>query len=116
MGSIALRLSLAGLLLSNIFVFAAAAEDNLVKIFTPAEGAVLKAKQTYPLQYEVMASTKANHVHLYIDGDEIGMSHTLKGKFTLGPLKPGDRKVCVKPVNHAHVPIGAESCITVTVR
>jgi hypothetical protein len=116
MGSIALRLSLGSLLLSSAFMFTAAAEDNLVKIIAPADGAALKAKQTYPLQFEVMASTKADHVHLFVDGDETGMSHTLKGKFTLGPLKPGEHKVCVKPVNHAHAPIGAEACITVTVQ
>jgi hypothetical protein len=116
MGSLALRLSLGSLLLFNVFAFAASAEDNLVTIITPADGTVLKAKQTYSLQYEVKPITKADHVHLYVDGDETGMSHTLKGKFTLGPLKTGERKVCVKPVNHAHTPIGAESCITVTVQ
>lgn len=115
MGSHSLKLGLAGLFMT-MFAVAAAAEDNLVKIITPADGAVLKTKQTYPLQFEVAASTKANHVHLYVDGDETGMSHTLKGKFTLGPLKPGERTICVRPVNHAHTPLGAESCIKVTVQ
>ncbi|SFK69240.1 hypothetical protein [Methylocapsa palsarum] len=110
-----LGLGLVGFFLS-IFVVPATAQEALVKILSPADGAALQAKHTYPLQYEVAPSTKADHVHLYVDGDETSMSHTLKGKFTLGPLKPGDRKICVRPVNHAHTPIGAESCINVTVQ
>ena len=73
-------------------------------------------KTTYKLEYEVQASVKADHVHLYVDGDEVGMVHKLKGSFKLGPMKAGDRKVCVSPVNKNHTPIGAQACIPVTVQ
>ncbi|MGA7385673.1 MAG: hypothetical protein WBW81_13575 [Methylocella sp.] len=50
-------------------------------------------------RYEVKPSAKVDHVHLFVDGDEAAMMHKLKGSFKLGPLKPGERKVCVSPVN-----------------
>ncbi|MGA3339598.1 MAG: hypothetical protein ABSD11_03090 [Methylocella sp.] len=99
-----------------LFILPAAAEDSLVTILAPADGAKLEAKKTYPLDYEVQASVKADHVHLFVDGDEVGMVHKLKGSFKLGPLKVGDRKVCVSPVNKNHTPIGAQACIHVTVQ
>ena len=92
------------------------AEDTLATILSPADGPKLEAKHTYKLDYEVQASAKVEHVHLFVDGDEVGMVHKLKGSFELGPLKAGERKVCVSPVNKNHTPIGAQACITVTVQ
>jgi hypothetical protein len=100
----------------SLFVLPAVAEDSLVTILAPADGAKLEAKKTYTLDYEVQASVKADHVHLFVDGDEVAMVHKLKGSFKLGPLKAGDRKVCVSPVNKNHTPIGAQACIHVTVQ
>ncbi|HUI19435.1 MAG TPA: hypothetical protein VLZ74_00085 [Methylocella sp.] len=94
----------------------AAAEDSLATILSPADGAKLEAKHTYKLEYEVKAAEKVDHVHLFVDGDEVGMAHKLKGSFKLGPLKAGDRKVCVSPVNKNHTPVGAQACINVTVQ
>jgi hypothetical protein len=99
-----------------LFSLPAAAEDSLVTILAPADGATLEAKQTAKLDYEVQPSVKADHVHLFVDGDEVGMAHKLKGSFKLGPLKAGSRKVCVSPVNKNHTPIGTQACITVTVQ
>jgi hypothetical protein len=94
----------------------AAAEESFATILAPTDGAQLNAKQTYKLEYEVKPAAKVDHVHLFVDGDEVGIAHKLKGTFKLGPLKPGDRKVCVSPVNKAHTPIGAQACINVTVQ
>ena len=94
----------------------AAAEDSLATILSPADGAKLEAKHTYQLDYEVNPSSKADHVHLFVDGDEAAMAHKPKGSFKLGPLKQGNRKVCVSPVNKNHTPIGTQACITVTVQ
>ncbi len=99
-----------------LFVLPAVAEDSLATILSPADGAKLEAKHTYKLEYEVQASAKVDHVHLFVDGDEVGMAHKLKGSFKLGPLKAGSRKVCVSPVNKNHTPIGAQACIHVTVQ
>ena len=79
------------------------------------QASVTKAAKV-KLEYEVQASAKVEHVHLFVDGDEVGMVHKLKGSFELGPLKAGERKVCVSPVNKNHTPIGAQACITVTVQ
>jgi hypothetical protein len=99
-----------------LYVLPAAAEDSFATILSPADGAKLEAKHTYKLEYEVKPVAKADHVHIYVDGDETGMAHKLKGSFKLGPLKSGDRKVCVSPVNKNHTPIGAQACINVTVQ
>ncbi len=99
-----------------LYVQPAMAEDSLVTILAPADGAKLETKKTYKLEYEVTPSAKVDHVHLFVDGDEVGMVHKLKGSFKLGPLKAGDRKVCVSPVNKNHTPIGAQACIHVTVQ
>ena len=80
-----------------LFILPAVAEDSLVTILAPADGAKLEAKKTYTLDYEVQASVKADHVHLFVDGDEVGMVHKLKGSFKLGPLKAGDGKSASAP-------------------
>ena len=103
----------------GLAVFAASpvtAEESLATILSPADGAKLEAKHTYKVEYEVKPAEKVDHVHLFVDGDEVGMAHKLKGSFKLGPMKPGDRKVCVSPVNKNHTPIGAQACIAVTVQ
>ena len=100
----------------HLCIVPVAAEDSLATILAPADGAKLEAKHTYKLDYEVKPSPKVDHVHLFVDGDEVGMVHKLKGSFKLGSLKPGDHKVCVSPVNKNHTPIGAQACITVTVQ
>ena len=76
----------------------AAAEDRLATILSPADGAKLEAKHTYKLEYEVNRSAKADHVHIYVDGDETGMAHKLKGSFKLGPLKRGARCASVRSI------------------
>jgi hypothetical protein len=105
-----------GLLATQFFILPAAAEDNLATILSPAHGAKLKAEQVYTLEYDVKPESKAEHVHLYIDGDEAAIGHKLKGDFPLGPLKPGDRKICISPVNKNHTQIAAQTCITVMVQ
>jgi hypothetical protein len=93
----------------------AAAEENLVTILLPADGAKLEASQAYTLDFEVKPVAKAEHVHLFIDGEETAVSHKLKGSFTLGPL-PGSRRICISPVNKNHTPIAGQTCINVTVQ
>jgi hypothetical protein len=114
-GAVAAAAALAGIT-PAIYAPPAAAEESFATILSPADGAKLDANKTYKLEFEVKAAPKVDHVHLFVDGDEVGMAHKLKGSFKLGPLKPGDRKVCVSPVNKAHTPIGAQACINVTVQ
>jgi len=104
------------LLISCFCILPAAAEENLVTILLPADGAKLEASQAYTLDFEVKPVAKAEHVHLFIDGEETAVSHKLKGSFTLGPLKPGSRRICISPVNKNHTPIAGQTCINVTVQ
>jgi hypothetical protein len=93
----------------------ARAEDSRAAILSPADGAKLPAKQNFDLQYEVHEGAKADHVHLYIDGDEAAVIHKLKGSYTIDGLDPGKHGICLRVVNKSHVPVGTESCIHVTV-
>jgi len=105
-----------GLMGAQLFILPVAAEDNLVAILAPADGAKLKAEQVYTLEYEVKPEAMAEHVHLYVDGDEAAIGHKLKGDFPLGPLKVGDRKICITPVNKNHTRTAAQACISVMVQ
>jgi len=51
-----------------------------------------------------------------LDGKEVAILRKLKGSHSLGILPPGERAVCIKIVNRAHVPIGIEQCIRLNVK
>ena len=104
------------MLMALFYLLPASAEENLVTIHSPADGENLEAGQTYKLQYEVKAAAKADHVHLFVDGDEVAIAHKLKGSFTLGPLKTGPRKVCISPVNKNHTAVAGQACVNVIVQ
>ncbi len=90
--------------------------DAFVRILTPSDGATLTAKGPNTLSYEaVTGASKGNHVHVYVDGKEVTTLHHLKGNYSLKGLTPGTREICVKVANKAHVPIGVDHCIQVTV-
>ena len=92
-----------------------AAADAYVKITAPGNGAKLDGMELTKLAYEVRPGPKGDHVHVYIDGKEVGILRQLKGNYTLESLAPGDRTLCVKVVNKGHVPIGVEQCVKVRV-
>lgn len=110
------RTTFAALVGAALWVLPVAAEDSLVTLKSPAEGEKLAAGKAYKVEYEVKAGTKAHHVHLFIDDVEVATGHKLIGSFPLGPLKAGERTLCVAPVNKNHTPIGAKSCVTVSVQ
>ena len=70
----------------------------------------------YPSYEAETGAGKGSHVHVYIDGQEIGTLPRLKGDYTLTGLVPGGREICVRIANKAHVPTGVGSCIEVTGR
>lgn len=94
---------------------ASGAFAQAVRILSPADGAKLDALEQNRIAYEVVPSPRGDHVHLYVDGKEAAILRQLKGNHTLETLSPGSRELCVKVVNKAHVPIGAEQCIKVKV-
>jgi hypothetical protein len=107
-------LSFVALIAASLWAPQALAADSLVTITAPADGAKLAAGHASKVEYEVKAGSNAHHVHLFVDGAEAATGHKLKGSFDLAPLKAGDHKVCVAPVNKNHTPVGEKVCIGVT--
>ncbi|WP_051949019.1 hypothetical protein [Methylosinus sp. PW1] len=106
---------LLGLLVPTVFAGSAMAEESLISLNAPSDGQKLEVGKSYKAEYEVKAGVKgAHHVHLFIDGDEAATGHKLKGGFAYGPLKAGEHKICVAPVNKNHTPIGAQACVSIT--
>jgi hypothetical protein len=87
-----------------------------VQITSPASGATLDAMSENALVYDVDPGPRGDHVHVYVDGKETGILRKLKGSYMLETLSPGKRDICVKVVNKAHVPVGIEQCVQVTVK
>ncbi|TAL89066.1 MAG: hypothetical protein EPN62_11405 [Candidimonas sp.] len=109
---------LACLLACTVFVPVAASADSgkaFVKVISPVEGAKLDAMEQTKLVYEAGRGPNGDHVHVYVDGKEVGILRQLTGRYTLETLASGTRDICVKVVNKAHVPIGVEQCVKVTV-
>ncbi|MBI2313943.1 MAG: hypothetical protein HYU77_15705 [Betaproteobacteria bacterium] len=101
--------------LSLLSVAPAVAAEPHVRITAPADGARLDAMDQNRLAYEVVPGPRGDHVHVYVDGKEAGILRQLSGSYLLETLAPGPSVLCVKVVNKAHVPIGVEQCIRVTV-
>jgi hypothetical protein len=95
---------------------AAPAAEAYVTITAPLEGAKLERIKPTTLVYEVNPGPRGEHVHVYVDGKEVGILRQLKGSYALKGLSPGQRTICIKVVNRAHVPIGVEQCVKVIVR
>ncbi len=87
-----------------------------VLITSPADGATLDALDENRLVYEVDPGPRGDHVHVYVDNKEVGILRKLKGSYLLEAPSPGKHGLCVKVVNKAHVPVGIERCIQVTVK
>ena len=89
--------------------------NGKVKITSPADGATLDAMDENKLVYEVDPGPRGDHVHVYVDDKEVGILRSLKGSYLLEAMPSGKRDLCVKVVNKAHVPVGIEKCVQVTV-
>jgi hypothetical protein len=87
-----------------------------VTITTPADGATLDAMAENRVVYDVDPGPRGDHVHVYVDNKEVGILRKLKGSYLLETPAPGPRLICIKVVNKAHVPVGIEQCVHVTVK
>lgn len=99
-----------------LFSTCAAADDPYARITFPSDGAKLDALAQNRIDYEVNPGPRGSHIHLYVDNEEIAILRKLNGSHTLESLSPGAHSLCVKVVNKAHVPIGVEKCISVSVQ
>jgi hypothetical protein len=95
---------------------AAGLGQGKVMITSPADGATLDAMAENRLVYEVDPGPRGDHVHVYVDDKEVGILRQLKGSYLLDAPSPGKRNICVKVVNKAHVPVGIDKCVKVTVK
>jgi len=86
-----------------------------VRIEAPANGAKLDAMEQNRLVYQVDPGPRGDHVHVYVDGKEVGILRERKGSYMLETLAPGPHQLCVKIVNKGHTPIGVEDCVQVAV-
>lgn len=106
----------AALLSLPLAAAAAAGAEGHARIKAPAEGAVFERTSGIKLVYHVAPGPKGHHVHVHLDGTEHGILRRLRGVYGFPPLSPGRHELCVKVVNRAHVPIGVQECVNVTVR
>jgi hypothetical protein len=92
---------------------AAGATEGSVTIHSPADGASLDVMEQNKVEYEVEPGPRGDHVHFYVDDEEVAILRQLKGSYTLESLTPGQHDLCIKVVNKNHTPIGVEECIKV---
>ncbi len=87
-----------------------------IKMLSPVNGAQLSAGTPVVLSYDVTLAPNGNHIHVYVDNHMAGLSHELKGNFSVGKLASGTHTICIKEATAAHVLIGVNRCIVVTVK
>ncbi|MFA5240763.1 MAG: hypothetical protein WC029_02680 [Sulfuricella sp.] len=93
-----------------------AADAPYARIISPQDGAKLDAMSQNRIDYEVAPGPGGDHIHLYVDNKEAAILRKLSGSHALESLPPGAHGLCIKVVNKAHVPIGVEHCVKVSVQ
>lgn len=88
---------------------------GFVTILSPEDGAGLPFARAVVVKYKMSKGERGNHVHFYVDGENIGMTRVKKGSFDLGKLAQGKRKISMKLVNSSHAPIGVEVSVVVII-
>lgn len=92
------------------------AAQGKVTISSPEKGAILDSMDENRIVYRVDPGPRGDHVHVYVDDKEVGILRKLEGSYLLEALPSGQRDICIKVVNKAHVPTGAQECVRVTVK
>lgn len=113
---LALRVATLLLTLGLTAAAVSAADQGAVMIKSPEDGATLDAMAPTELVYDVIPGPRGDHVHAYVDDAEVGILRQLTGSYPLPTLGVGEREICVRVVNRAHVPVGIDGCVKVTVQ
>jgi hypothetical protein len=87
------------------------AQGGVVTINSPAEGAKV-GLSGIKVAFEVTAAPKGDHVHVFVDGEQVSELRQLKGSYTVDKLTAGRHWVCFRVVDKGHTPVGAEKCVT----
>jgi hypothetical protein len=88
-----------------------AKEAGLVTITSPAEGAKV-GLSGIKVAFEVTQAPKGDHVHVFVDGEQVAELRQLKASYTVDKLTAGRHWVCFRVVDKGHTPVGAEKCVT----
>ena len=90
---------------------AAFSDEGVVTISSPAEGAKV-GLSGIKVAFEVAQAPKADHVHVFVDGEQVAELRQLKASYTVDKLTAGRHWVCFRVVDKGHTPVGAEKCVT----
>jgi len=97
------------------------ANDRAVTISSPADKSKIPSAGT-KMVFDVVPSaavtavptaSKADHVHVFADGEKLATLRALKGSYEVDKLVPGTHWLCVRVVDKAETPVGLEKCVTV---
>jgi hypothetical protein len=110
------RLALAAFMTSAIlaapaFIPAASADETSVKITSPKNGDTVKSP--FDLKYTYHKGPRANHVHVYVDGDLYKPTHDDPVSMD---LPSGKHVITVKAASKHHHILGPKDSITVNVQ
>ena len=86
-----------------------------MKILAPEDHARIEAREELRLLYEVIPGPGGDHFHVWVDGKRGPGVHDTKGAYVLPKLSSGEHVITIKVVDKAHIPIGSQQSITVTV-
>ena len=98
------------------------ANDKSVTISSPADKSKISGNGT-KIVFDVVpaaavaavpTASKADHVHVFVDGDKVATLRELRGSYTVDKqLIAGTHWLCVRVVDRAETPVGLEKCVTV---
>ncbi|MGS1116529.1 hypothetical protein [Castellaniella sp. UC4442_H9] len=93
----------------------AVASSGVVASAPPA--VTLKVAGSDSFSYQASPGPEVDHLHVYVDGEQVGQTRQLHGNFTLQglDLPAGEHTVCVDVANRAHIQTGAKACVNVHV-
>lgn len=91
----------------------AAASTGTAASIPPA--VTLSAGGSDSFSYQASPGPEVDHLHVYVDGEQVGQTRQLQGHFTLQglDLPAGEHTVCVDAANRAHIQTGAKACVSV---
>jgi hypothetical protein len=106
-------IKLSSILLALLWGSAYAA-DGSIAISSPANGAMVSAKDKVPVAYVATLGSTGDHLHLYVDGKRVDVLRAAKGSADLDALPAGKHHVCLTVNTSSHAPTGVETCVDIT--
>jgi len=89
------------------------AEEGSVTISSPADGSKIPGSSTKIVFDVKVPGKRGDHVHLYVDGEQVAQLHQLKGSYNVDKLAVGKHWLCIRVVDKGHTAVGIEKCVSV---